>query len=144
MLKSSRRFEDDLEFAWGFYGHRLNLYRRTEPHRGFYIMRQWADARPEGGFVFTSNVDGQFQKAGFEDVLECHGSLRDGTLVLYDDPLPPAFERCAKDDFGPCARIPVDLLIVLGTSLQVAHVYSLEQMPRLMMDLPHAHDEPSA
>ena len=29
-----------------------------------------------GGFVFTSNVDGQFQKAGFgHAVLECHGSL---------------------------------------------------------------------
>ena len=28
-------------------------------------------------FVFTSNVDGHFQKAGFdkEKVLECHGSI---------------------------------------------------------------------
>ena len=71
-------FEDDVTFAWGFYGHRLNLYRRTVPHEGFHILRRWAEARrPKGCFVFTSNVDGQFQKAGFEcqDVLECHGSI---------------------------------------------------------------------
>jgi NAD-dependent SIR2 family protein deacetylase len=30
-----------------------------------------------GAFVFTSNVDGHFQKAGFADnrILECHGSI---------------------------------------------------------------------
>ena len=30
-----------------------------------------------GSFVFTSNVDGQFQKAGFsvDRILECHGSI---------------------------------------------------------------------
>ena len=46
-------FEDDVTFAWGFYGHRLNLYRRTVPHEGFHIMRRWAEARPRGSFVFT-------------------------------------------------------------------------------------------
>ena len=32
---------------------------------------------PYGGFVFTSNVDGQFQKAGYheERIVECHGSI---------------------------------------------------------------------
>src|ERR1700739_3955572 len=27
--------------AWGFYGHRLNLYRATRPHDGFRILREW-------------------------------------------------------------------------------------------------------
>jgi len=70
-------FASDPTLAWGFYGHRLNLYRRTVPHPGFALLRQWTVARPGGYFVFTSNVDGQFQKAGFEaeKVNECHGSL---------------------------------------------------------------------
>lgn len=67
-------FVNDPEFAWGFYGHRLNLYNRTTPHDGFAILRRWAACRPYGSFVFTSNVDGQWQKAGFDAVLECHGS----------------------------------------------------------------------
>jgi NAD-dependent SIR2 family protein deacetylase len=64
-------FERDPELAWGFYGHRRALYRRTRPHAGFEVLRELA------GFVFTSNVDGQFQAAGFEPdaIAECHGSL---------------------------------------------------------------------
>jgi NAD-dependent SIR2 family protein deacetylase len=63
--------------GWGFYGHRLALYRRTVPHEGFSILRQLGEGRPQGVFVFTSNVDGQFQKAGFapEAIVEVHGSL---------------------------------------------------------------------
>jgi len=63
--------------AWGFYGHRLALYRETAPHAGFAILKDWAARKPLGAFVFTSNVDGQFQKAGFdrEAIVECHGSI---------------------------------------------------------------------
>jgi NAD-dependent SIR2 family protein deacetylase len=70
-------FSRDPELAWGFYGHRLNLYRATVPHRGFGILRRWAEATESGAFVFTSNVDGHFQRAGFEPerVIECHGSI---------------------------------------------------------------------
>jgi NAD-dependent SIR2 family protein deacetylase len=70
-------FLRDPALAWGFYGHRLNLYRQIEPHRGFQVLRRWARMPPEGAFVFTSNVDGHFQRAGFgkSRVVECHGSI---------------------------------------------------------------------
>jgi NAD-dependent SIR2 family protein deacetylase len=70
-------FQRDPELAWGFYGHRLNLYRATDPHSGFATLRRWSDRMQGGHFVFTSNVDGQFQTAGFDDrrILECHGSI---------------------------------------------------------------------
>ena len=70
-------FVDDPAFAWGFYGHRLNLYRRTEPHEGFDLLRRWGAPLQGGLRVFTSNVDGHFQKAGFEprEIAECHGSI---------------------------------------------------------------------
>jgi NAD-dependent SIR2 family protein deacetylase len=70
-------FERDPEFAWGFYGHRLGLYRNTVPHPGFELLRTWASRMRHGAFVFTSNVDGQFQKAGFPAArtLEVHGSI---------------------------------------------------------------------
>lgn len=71
-------FQADPALAWGFFGHRLNLYRVAVPHDGFAILRRWGERMPLGSFVFTSNVDGQFQKAGFPDaeVLECHGSIQ--------------------------------------------------------------------
>lgn len=70
-------FRDDPRLAWGFYGHRLKRYREVEPHRGFALLRGWAARVRHGAFVYTSNVDGQFQKAGFEDnlIVECHGSI---------------------------------------------------------------------
>ena len=76
-VASPRTFARDPRLAWGFYGHRLALYRETVPHAGFAILRHWADSAQHGAFVFTSNVDGQFQKAGFreEQVYECHGSI---------------------------------------------------------------------
>jgi NAD-dependent SIR2 family protein deacetylase len=76
-LANPEWFAADPGLAWGFYGHRLNLYRQTVPHPGFDLLRQWAQGKPGGYFVFTSNVDGQFQKAGFpeERIHECHGSL---------------------------------------------------------------------
>jgi len=76
-IASPRHFHSDPALAWGFYGHRLNLYRSTVPHEGFRLLLEFARSKKRCAFVFTSNVDGQFQKAGFapEQVLECHGSI---------------------------------------------------------------------
>jgi len=70
-------FERDPAFGWGFYGHRTNLYRQTVPHEGFHILLKWIVELGLDYFVVTSNVDGQFQKAGFagESLLEVHGSI---------------------------------------------------------------------
>ena len=46
----------------GFYGHRLALYRRTVPHRGFALLQEIAAGLRGGAFVFTSNVDGSFRR----------------------------------------------------------------------------------
>jgi NAD-dependent SIR2 family protein deacetylase len=76
-LASPRWFAEDATLAWGFYGHRMELYRKTSPHDGFAILLRWFGRMKRGGFVVTSNVDGQFQRAGFasERIVEVHGSF---------------------------------------------------------------------
>lgn len=76
-IASPRKFKQNPALAWGFYGHRLDIYRKTEPHTGFAVLKALADKMPQGAFVVTSNVDGQFQKAGFPEhrILEIHGSI---------------------------------------------------------------------
>ncbi len=76
-LANPRWFKEHPRLAWAFYGQRLNLYRATVPHAGFGRLLTWATAKPRGFFVFTSNVDGQFQAAGFPSgqMVECHGSI---------------------------------------------------------------------
>ena len=112
-------FRRDPEQAWGFFGHRLHLYRAMAPHAGFEILRRWGECRSQGYFVFTSNVDGHFHRAGFppERILECHGSIHflqcatgctdtiwsaeDTTLTVDENtirarpPLPPCI-RCGR------------------------------------------------
>jgi NAD-dependent SIR2 family protein deacetylase len=94
-------FERDPSFGWGFYGHRTNLYRDTVPHHGFWIIRRWIDERQAPYFVVTSNVDGQFQKAGFEDdrILEVHGSIH---WLQCSSP-------CCETIWHNNEQIPVDL-----------------------------------
>jgi NAD-dependent SIR2 family protein deacetylase len=74
-IADPRHFAEDPELAWGFYGHRLHLYRDTVPHAGFGLLHSLGSRLPGGVRVFTSNVDGQFQRAGFERVAEAHGSI---------------------------------------------------------------------
>ncbi len=55
----------------------MNLYRATRPHDGFAYLRAIGERLPKGYFVFTSNVDGHYQKSGYrsEKIIECHGSI---------------------------------------------------------------------
>ncbi|MES0491965.1 MAG: Sir2 family NAD-dependent protein deacetylase [Leptospirales bacterium] len=85
-------FKSDPGLAWAFYGHRLNLYRKTTPHKGFDQLLEMAQEKQSQYFIFTSNVDGQFQKAGFSDarIEECHGSIHHFQCT----------ENCSDDIWG--------------------------------------------
>ncbi|CAK9044722.1 NAD-dependent deacetylase sir2A (Silent information regulator sir2A) [Durusdinium trenchii] len=76
--------------------------------------------------IYTQNVDGLHLHPSLElprdVVVECHGSMAAG-LVLYGDPLPQHFEDCCSEDFDK-----VDLVLVMGTSLQVAPFCGLPNM----------------
>jgi len=114
-LANPRWFERDPELAWGFYGHRLALYRRTKPHRGFAILKRWAESMRDGAFVFTSNVDGQFQRAGFDPsrIHECHGALdrmqcmrRCGIEPFESDGYAPRIDEESCRAIGPLPSCP--------------------------------------
>lgn len=100
-MANPRWFAKDPHFAWGFYGHRRNLYRATVPHEGFATLLRWGSSLPGGYAVFTSNVDGQFQKAGFdpERVVECHGAIDfNQCLRLCESGIFPAGEGTIEVD----------------------------------------------
>jgi NAD-dependent SIR2 family protein deacetylase len=74
---SGRMFFHDPQLAWGVHGHKLAVYRNARPHAGYAVLRRWVEQLPHESFVFTSNIDGQFQAAGFSEkaIQECHGSV---------------------------------------------------------------------
>jgi NAD-dependent SIR2 family protein deacetylase len=112
-MADPRWFSRDPRLAWGFYGHRLHLYRDTVPHAGFGVLQRIAPQASR--FVFTSNVDGQFQRAGFdpERVVEVHGSIHH--LQSHDGPdegiwsadgVDVAIDPVAFRATGPLPRTP--------------------------------------
>jgi NAD-dependent SIR2 family protein deacetylase len=76
-MANPRWFEENPKLAWAFYGHRYNLYNETFPHKGFNLLLEIGQAKKAGYFAITSNVDGQFQKAGYSEhfIEEVHGSV---------------------------------------------------------------------
>src|SRR5688572_19136713 len=49
-VSNPKWFLSDPAQAWGFFGHRLQLYRNAIPHDGFTILRRWAETMPRGYF----------------------------------------------------------------------------------------------
>ncbi|MDO9333219.1 MAG: Sir2 family NAD-dependent protein deacetylase [Dehalococcoidales bacterium] len=101
-IANPKAFQQHPELAWGFYGHRLQLYRDTVPHEGFQRLLKLAEQMPLGLRHFTSNVDGQFQKAGFkpEHATQCHGSIH--MLQCMDQ---CGQEAWPADDFQPVVDV---------------------------------------
>ncbi|CAD8091356.1 unnamed protein product [Paramecium sonneborni] len=67
---------------WGFYGHRLHMYRNKIPHEGFQILKKICFNK--NYFIVTSNVDGQFQRSGFDsnNMYEINGSIHQFQCTL--------------------------------------------------------------
>ena len=76
-MANPKWFSENPALAWGFYGHRLQLYQKTIPHEGYNIILKWIEDLRLDYFIFTSNVDAHFQKVGFNEdkIFECHGSI---------------------------------------------------------------------
>lgn len=108
-MANPKWFHENPQMAWGFYGHRLNLYRSTEPHMGFSLLKKLTELKGDNYFIFTSNVDGQFHKAGFntEKIVERHGSIHYSQCV----------DRCSSDIWSnDDVNLTVDLDTFLATS----------------------------
>ncbi|KAL1139408.1 hypothetical protein AAG570_006392 [Ranatra chinensis] len=84
---------------------------------------------------YTQNIDNLERVTGISEdkLVEAHGIVKPD-IVFYGEPLPEAFFQAAAQDFKKC-----DLLIIMGSSLQVEPFASLLQKvrpscPRLLIN----------
>lgn len=83
--------------------------------------------------LYTQNVDGLDWKVSddtsyHDKIVEVHGSFRDDNVVLYGDNISPVVLDQIESDIDEIDD--VDLVLVMGTSLQVAPFCALPNMVR--------------
>lgn len=83
-LSTRGLFFNDPRLAYGFHGSTLAMFAGADPHDGYRALHDLCRRMPQGYRIFTSNVDGLFEKAGWDAslVTECHGSIR--TLQCFE------------------------------------------------------------
>jgi len=74
-VASIEGFRRDPQRVWEFYARRLDVLGNAEPNAAHTALAQLERARLLDGVV-TQNVDGLHQRAGSENVIEVHGSIR--------------------------------------------------------------------
>lgn len=143
--------EENYPLFHEFYSMRIRALEECKPHEGYHILANW-EKEGKIHFIATQNVDGFHKRAGSKEVHELHGSIytarcnecqlpargvdflngsscqRCGgklrpNVVLFGEMLP---EEPWIKSMNAIQRS--DLVIVIGTSLQV---YPVNQLPQL-------------
>jgi NAD-dependent deacetylase len=139
--------------VWDFYARRLDVLGQAEPNAGHRALAElerlgWVSA------VVTQNVDGLHARAGTEQLVEVHGSLRNAVCLDCGERMPmahvaallpvPACPHCGRilkpdvvmfGEYLPAAAmesalqlaVEARLMLVVGSSLEVYPAASLPE-----------------
>lgn len=119
-MSNPTRFKSDDKYgpqlAWAFWKWRYCAYTGTEPHAGYTILKKWSDTKKNPSFVFTSNIDGHFERAGFAgQVNECHGTVKFLQCLGEEKSCPKKKDMWAPDsDFIAAMKIDPETDKVIG------------------------------
>ena len=53
--------------AWGWYIFQMQKYLNTEPHSGYYLIKDYINKKNLDYFVYTSNLDTMWRRSGFSN-----------------------------------------------------------------------------
>jgi NAD-dependent deacetylase len=141
-------FRRDPVKVWEFYALRLDALGRAEPNAGHLALAQ-LERRGLVEAIVTQNIDGLHQRAGSQDVIEVHGSIRNAVCLRCGEQIPleqpaPSCPRCgelmkpgvvmfgellpegAMERASELAR-RAGLLLVVGSALEVYPVAGLPE-----------------
>jgi NAD-dependent deacetylase len=141
-------FRRDPEKVWEFYALRLGVLGDAQPNAGHLALAE-LERRGLVQAIVTQNIDGLHQRAGSQEVIEVHGSIRTASCLRCRERIPlerpaPRCPRCGelmKPDvvmFGellPEGAIEratelargAGLLLVVGSALEVYPVAALPE-----------------
>jgi NAD-dependent protein deacetylase/lipoamidase len=141
-------FRRDPSKVWEFYALRFEALRTAEPNAGHLALAE-LERRGLVSAVVTQNIDGLHLRAGSQEVIEVHGSMRTASCLDCGEqvPLDPAAPQCPSCDSilkpgvvmfgellpeGAMERATelargAGLMLVVGSSLEVYPVAGLPE-----------------
>jgi NAD-dependent deacetylase len=141
-------FRRDPEKVWEFYALRLSILAEAEPNAGHLALAE-LERRGLIRAIVTQNIDGLHQRAGSQEVIEVHGSIRTaaclecGTETALERPAPrcPSCGALMKPGVVMFGELLPDgsmeratelartagLLLVVGSTLEVYPVAALPE-----------------
>jgi NAD-dependent deacetylase len=119
-------FRRDPEKVWEFYALRLEVLAQAEPNEGHRALAE-LERRGLVQAIVTQNIDGLHQRAGSENVIEVHGSIRTASCLECGEqvPLEQAMPRCPR-----CGEILKPDVVMFGELLPVGPMERAVELAR--------------
>jgi NAD-dependent deacetylase len=133
-VASIQAFRRDPARVWGFYRERIQLLRDAEPNAAHLALAE-LEQRGFVQAVVTQNIDTLHTRAGSNDVVEVHGSIRSAQCVgcLWTEPAGAVFAQLAESPVPTCPRCGEALkpgVVLFGELLPSAAMERATQLAR--------------
>jgi len=126
-VASIQAFRRDPARVWGFYRERIDLLRDAEPNAAHLALAE-LERRGLVQAVVTQNIDTLHGRAGSEDVVEVHGSIRSAQCLgcLWSAPADAVLAQLAASPVPTCPHC--------GEALKPGVVLFGELLPAVAME----------
>jgi len=133
-VASIQAFRRDPARVWSFYRERIELLRAADPNAAHLALAE-LERRGFVRAVVTQNIDLLHTRAGSDDVVEVHGSIRSAECLgcLWVEPAEAALEQLAERAVPPCPRCGETLkpgVVLFGEILPAGAMERATQLAR--------------
>jgi NAD-dependent deacetylase len=133
-VASLRAFERDPERVWAFYRERIGLLLDAEPNAAHVAIAE-LERRGLVQAVVTQNIDLLHTRAGSDEVIEVHGSIRLAECrgCLWTEPADAVLAQLASSPMPTCPRCGAVLkpgVVLFGELLPAAAMERATQLAR--------------
>ena len=133
-VASLRAFHADPARVWTFYRERIGLLRHAEPNAAHFAIAE-LERRGLVQAVITQNIDTLHSRAGSEDVVEVHGSIRSAQCLacLWTEPADAVLAQLESSPVPTCPHCGEVLkpgVVLFGDLLPPAAIERATQLAR--------------
>ncbi len=133
-VASISAFRRDPERVWAFYRRRIHALRDAEPNAAHHALAE-LERRGLVQAVVTQNIDTLHARAGSEDVIEVHGSIRSAQCLrcLWSEPAESVLAQLEESPVPACPHCGEALkpgVVLFGELLPAAAMERATQLAR--------------